>query len=94
VREEEFLPARGPADSPGFFVFQAESYLWEPGGETTRQIEVDPVASTHYSVMAWDANGCAAESAEHAVDVTFCVPEVFSDDFETGDTNRWSHAAF
>jgi hypothetical protein len=69
------------------------SYLWAPGGETTQQINVTPVATTHYSVTVTDGAGCAVTSAEHLVEVILCAPEIFADDFETGNTGRWSHTA-
>jgi hypothetical protein len=71
--------------TPGF-----SSYDWAPGGQTTQQIEVSPVITTGYTVTVTDANGCVGTSSEHAVNVTVCVSSIFDDDFETGDTSRWS----
>lgn len=67
------------------------SYTWEPGGETTPQIEVTPAISTVYNVTVTDAYACSATSPGHAVEVTVCTQTIFSDDFETGSTGRWSH---
>ena len=65
-------------------------YLWEPGGETTQTIEVTPLVPTSFNVTVSDSNGCTAASAEHFIDVTVCVGGIFADNFETGDTSRWS----
>jgi hypothetical protein len=69
------------------------SYLWKPGGETSQQIQASPLTSTFYSVTVTDGAGCAVTSAEHLVEVILCAPEIFADDFETGNTGRWSHTA-
>src|SRR3954469_1161125 len=38
------------------------TYLWSPGGATTRMITVAPASTTPYSVTTTDANGCSITS--------------------------------
>lgn len=45
------------------------SYLWFPGGETTRTITVSPSVETEYSVTVSNSFGCSGTSAAHAVRV-------------------------
>jgi len=63
------------------------TYLWSTG-QTTQTIQVSPMVPTGYEVTVTDSYGCPGTSPEHHIEV---IPaEVFSDDFESGDTNMWS----
>ncbi len=64
------------------------SYLWTPGSETTRQIEVSPTQTTVYSVEVTNSSACGG-SDEHTLTVIEDA-EIFSDGFETGDTSAWT----
>lgn len=63
------------------------TYLWSPGGETTAQIDVSPLATTTYTVTATTACGSTQDSA--TVTVTAALPGSVSDDFE-GDVSPWT----
>ncbi len=43
------------------------SYLWSPGGQTTRTITVSPGSTTTYSVTVSDSNGCQGSDSHQVV---------------------------
>ncbi len=61
----------------------AYSYLWMPGAQTTAAITVCPTATTTYTVLVTDANGCQRIDS---VQVTILPPPVpvFTVDQQTG----------
>ncbi len=65
------------------------TYLWSTG-QTTQSIQVSPMASTNFEVTVTSGYGCSGTSLEHHIEVIPAGAAVFSDDFETGDTNKWS----
>jgi Leucine-rich repeat (LRR) protein len=60
-----------------------DSYLWSTG-ETTSTIEVDPPSEQTYWVTVTSTGSCE-ESATILIS-----PSLFADDYETGNTSRWS----
>jgi hypothetical protein len=49
-----------------------DDYLWSPGGETTRKIQVSPLETTTYSVQVWRT--CATGGAQETVTVATPAP--------------------
>jgi len=63
-----------------------DSYDWSTG-ETTSSIVVDPTSEQWYWVTVTSAGPCEETAA---ISVAPLTPEIFADDFESGDTTEWS----
>ena len=57
------------------------AYLWQPGGETTNEIVINPIETTNYSVV-YTVSGCPSPSSEFTVTVNPNIPVFAGDDIE------------